>query len=262
MRTLSKATVVAVLTTTGLAGRPSVAAAQHAFFGEDLFGFPPSFAIASRATVFPNASAARAGFLAALTATVGTETFEGLAPGTVSPVPLAFPGAGVATLTGSGIVRQYSVPGEWQGNDRYPTSGDQFFDVNVGSFTIQFDTPVAAFGFFGVDIGDQGGQLVLDFISGTTTTTVTVPHTLGMASSTTGGVIFYGLIDTANPFSSVVFRNNAGGDPFAFDDMTIGSVAQVLPPTTTPEPATAGLFAVGLTGVVGFSARRRRRWSR
>ena len=254
MRTLSKATVVAVLTVTGLAGRPGVAAAQRAFFGEDLFGFPPDFAVASRATVFPNASAAQAGFLAALTSSVGTENFEGLAAGTVSPVPLAFPGAGVATLTGSGIVRKYSVPGEWQGNDRYPTSGDQFFDVNVGSFSIHFDTPVAAFGFFGVDIGDQGGQLVLDFLSGATTTTVTVPHTLGHASSTTGAVLFYGRIDTAHPFTSVVFRNDAGGDPFAFDDMTIGSVAQV----ATPEPATAGLLALGLAGVVGCSARRRR----
>ena len=45
-----------------------------------------------------------------------------------------------------------------------------------------------------------------------------------------GSVLFWGLIDTDNPFTSLTFGNTAAGtDFFGFDDMTIGSVEQVVP---------------------------------
>jgi hypothetical protein len=47
----------------------------------------------------------------------------------------------------------------------------------------------------------------------------------------------------------------AGGDVFAFDDMTIGSREQVTP---VPEPASIALLLTGL-GVFGLTARRRQR---
>jgi hypothetical protein len=247
------ATAMAAVT---LATLPTAASAQSEFFGEDLFGFPSSAGVVSRSLVFPTASAAQALFLAALTGDVGTETFESLLHGTATPVPLTFPGAGLATVTGSGVVHSYGVSGEWRGNDRYPTSGDRFFDVLAGGdFAVQFATPVAAFGFFGVDIGDVAGQLSLEFVAAAGTTTVVVPHTVGSGQSTTGGVIFYGRIDAANPFTEVRFLNDTPGDNFAFDDMTIASVAQV---RTAPEPSTLALLATAMAAGGGLAAWRRR----
>jgi hypothetical protein len=59
-------------------------------------------------------------------------------------------------------------------------------------------------------------------------------------------VIFYGRIDASNPFDSVEFTSSSG-EVFAFDQMTIGSVAQVVP-STVPEPISMTLLGTGLLG--------------
>lgn len=249
-RSLGTAALVAALLT------PAALAAQTNFFGEDDFNFSPSSAAVNRSFVFPNASAAAASFLGALATGVGTETFESFAHLQATPIALSFPGAGTATLTGTGTdVKNWNVAGEWRGNDRYPTSGDRFLDLDAGNgFLITFSAPVAAFGFYGVDVGDAGGQLILDFIGASGTTTVNVPHVIGTGQSTTGNALFFGRIDTDDPFTQVRFRMtlSAGADNFAFDDMTIASVQQV-----TPEPASLALVAGGL-GALALAARRRR----
>jgi hypothetical protein len=67
------------------------------FFGEDLnLSGDPNTQIPH-----PNSQAVEALFLSNLTG-VRTETFEGFAPQTESPLAIAFPGAGIATLTGRG----------------------------------------------------------------------------------------------------------------------------------------------------------------
>jgi hypothetical protein len=59
-----------------------------------------------------------------------------------------------------------------------------------------------------------------------------------------GSVLFWGVIDTANPFTEVRFGNTAAGvDVFAFDDFTIATPGQVVP---VPTP----LLLLGL----GFAA--------
>jgi len=67
-------------------------------------------------------------------------------------------GAGTATFTGTGQIA--NVPSGDNGFGRYPISGNQYFDTG-SVFTITFSTAIAAFGFFGVDIGDFGGQVTL-----------------------------------------------------------------------------------------------------
>ncbi len=235
----------------------SPAQAYIVSFGED---------INSSATVplpsFPNASAAENSFLSFLT-DVGTEDFESFPAGTMDPT-LTFPtpsGSVTATLSGNGTV--ISVPpGFTNGAGRYGTSPTNYFEAEaaLGGFAVDLDEPVAAFGFYGIDIGDFGGQLQLTLIDGSTTT-VTVPNTVGSAGSTDGSVLFYGIIaeNEAEEFSRVEFSlSTGGGDIFAFDDFTIGVADQVDPdpgpgpgtPPTTPEPSSMlALLAVGTFGI-------------
>ncbi len=231
----------------------TVTAAQAAtiYFGEDLNN-SNSVPLAS----YPNASAASASFLSNLVGT-GTETFEGISGS--APVTLTFPGAGTATLSGSGSIVSVT-PGSTNGFGRYAISGSKYWEVEVNSsttpaFTISFSDPVAAFGFFGVDIGDFGGQIGLTFANGTTQTYL-VNNTVGSGGSIDGSVLFWGIIDTQNPFTSVSFTDTNISDVFAFDNMTIGSVEQVNP--TVPEPTSILLLTTGIMGI-GLAAWRRKK---
>ncbi|QGY41031.1 PEP-CTERM sorting domain-containing protein [Pseudodesulfovibrio cashew] len=220
---------------------------QQVFFGEDE-GVGESTALG----VWNNAQAAEANFLSHLTGT-GTEDFESYSDGTSAPLAISFPGAGTATLTGGGEINYVSA-GSTNNYGRYGTSGDYYWDADSDDFIINFDTPVAAFGFYGIDIGDFSGQLSI--FAGATE--YAVPHTLGI---TGGSVLFWGLIDTDNPFTSITFSNLGGGsyaDAFGFDDMTIGSVEQVSEDTigSVPEPSTFVLLAAGLLGLVGIGRKR------
>ncbi len=140
---------------------PSAIALPTVFFGEDL----------NPGGVVPlggNAATARAQFLSQLVG-VGNEDFEGILEGTLPPINLSFPGSSgsiTATLsspsggvcdTGSGTVGAIGC----NGFGRFPTSGDQWFHT-TDAFSIQFSSNVAAFGFYGTDIGDFQGQVNAD----------------------------------------------------------------------------------------------------
>lgn len=216
------------------------AQAYETFFGEDL-----GLSEGTRLSSTPNADAAKDEFLSNLLG-VETETFESFAPGSLPPLLIAFPGAGTATLEGAGNIA--NVPTGTNGFGRYPISGNQFFQTGTGNFAIDFSNPVAAFGFYGIDIGDFSGQVTLTLASGNTQT-LTVPNTV---NSPGGSVLYYGLI-AENPdetFTRIDFGNTSpGSDVFSFDDFTIGSLQQVKPPTqSVPEPTTI----LGLAAVFGF----------
>lgn len=225
------------------------------FFGEDVGlgeDIPLSF--------FPNANAANASFLSHLTG-VGTETFE--APdhtsGQVGPITLTFPGAGTAGLSAGGTIMSVT-PGTTNTAGRYAISGSQYLDTDSSSLMITFSTPVAAFGFYGIDIGDFLGQLTVETVvaGGVGPTTY---YDVGTPSPG-GSVLFWGLIDTSNPFTYIFFGNTGSGtDYFGFDDMTIGTVAQVCgqpggPPCPTPEPASAALLGLGLAALMAVRRRK------
>lgn len=202
-------------------------------------------------------TSANAAFLSALGG-VGTESFESYAVGTASPVALGFAGAGTATLTGFGSI----VNGNHAGAVAH--TGNNYYLVITGTtgseFAINFSNPVAAFGFYGSDIGDAGSNLLLRFgrANGSTYTTQ-VPYNVATGGLASGNLMFFGFIDTTNPFTSIQFLSTGAGDYFGFDDMTIGSRAQVInpPPSVAPEPATIALVGLGVV-VVGAAARRRR----
>jgi len=133
------------------------ASAAYVTFGEDLNN---SATVPLAST--PNSSAKSAQFQSLLIG-VGTEDFEGIATGTVAPLGLTFPGAGMATLSGGSGVVAAVAPGTTNGFGRYSVpspSSSKFWDVSAGGtgdFVVTFTSAVAAFGFWGIDIGDFGG---------------------------------------------------------------------------------------------------------
>lgn len=225
-------------------------AAPVTFFGEDrgLGEFTP---LASH----PNSDAARNAFLANLVGT-GTETFESYASGTGTPLGISFPGAGTATLGGSGNVSVVAA-GSTNGVGRYAISGTHFWEAgsSYSAFSIDFSSPIAAFGFYGVDIGDFNGQIKLTLTNGGGTTNITVPNSTNVPG---GGVLYFGFYDTATQYSRIEFLNTnpGGGDYFGFDDMTIGSLEQVHPKSTVPEPGTLLLLGSGLVGLAAYRRKR------
>lgn len=100
--------------------------------------------------------------------------------------------------------------------------------------TFSFDSPVSAFGLF---IGDaaEGSNSTLSF-------TNNLGHNFTIASGPLpdNSVIFFGVIDLQNPFTSVTIQGNTSSDGFAMDDVYIT--------TAVPEPTSMVLF--GISAVV------------
>lgn len=224
----------------GLLCSQMVFAAPTIYFGETL-----GSGNNSRLDSFPEATAARNSFLSSLIE-IGSESFETFADNTRSPVPLDFSGINTAVLSGAGRVVS-TLPATTNGLGRFATDGDKFWQANR-EFQIDFDSPVSAFGFMGIDIGDHGGQVKVTLItvggSNEIFTVDSVPDAPG------GSVLFWGIVDGENAFKSIIFENTATGkDTFGFDQMTIG--------TPVPEPEIYSMLFAGL-GLVSFMTYRRK----
>jgi hypothetical protein len=220
-----------------LLGVSSMASAYQAtFYGYD--GGP-------KVTI--NSDIARNSFFSNLVG-VGTETFESYATGTGAPLAVNFGAAGTATLTGLGAIQSGDSTGRWA------ISGTKYWEAPGSSsslFSIVFSAPVAAFGFYGTDIGDFDGQVVVTTLGGVSHT-YTIPHPTGQENYAYTA-LYFGIIDTVDPFTSVVFSNTgSGADFFGFDNFSIGSIQQVVP---TPEPITMLLLGLGVLGLAGLRKR-------
>jgi len=206
------------------------------YFGEDLNWYNTG--------VSTNSDTARTSFFAQLNG-VGTEDFESFTYGQTAPLIVDFGAAGTATLGGVGAINTGS------GNGRKAYSGTAFWETNTGSFVITFSESIAAFGFYGIDFGDFSGQISVNTINGTTHT-YDVGHT--QSSSADGALLYWGIIDTVDTFTSISITNTgSSSDWFGFDDFSIGTVEQV---SSAPEPATFLLFGLGILGIAGVSRKK------
>jgi hypothetical protein len=237
-----------MLAVVGLATASSGALAYSTYFGEDQDGGT------STPASFKNADIAAGNFLGNLQG-VGTETFESFANGSTPPINLTFPGAGTATLTGSATI--VTVPhGTTNCCGRYAHSGNNFVETQSTNFTVGFGSNVAAFGFYGMDIGEFGGDLwIRVHQAGGGTVDVDVPNVINGAD---GSDLYFGLIaaSAGEEFTSIEFfdKSGTGADLFAFDDMTIGSLQQVV--NRTPEPGSLALLGLALGGLTLFRRRK------
>lgn len=228
-----------------LAVSTNASAAIVTYFGLDN---SPSFGV----PVGGNAETARNDFLSQLVG-VGSEDFESQTVGNTGPFSIDFAGSTgniTATLAGTSLdLRNSSTSGT------YATSGSRFIraitDTSATSFTIDFSTSVAAFGFFGTDLGDAGGgDLVLNLTNGTSQ-----EFTIDVDGSASGNLMFFGFVSDSDTFSSISFANTAGsGDFWGFDDMIVGDLGQVQTEVSAP----GSLLLLGM-GLFGLALRRKNR---
>ena len=234
-----KKVLMLVLTVVFL-GTTSAVAAPTYYFGENL---NPAQSVTGAPVTARNA------FFSNLVG-VGTEGFESFSTGANLPLKIDFPvSSGAVTATLNTTSTSTSVSTEVRispGLGRFATSGNTYLNIALGDgFTVSFSESISAFGFYGTDIGDYSGQLLMKMTNGSTVD-VAVPHT---ANSPNGALLFWGFIDTENSYSSIEFSNTSGTDSFGFDDMTIGVREQIAP---VPEPATMLLLGFGLIGIAGL----------
>jgi MYXO-CTERM domain-containing protein len=219
----------------------------------------------------PLSQGAEAAFKSQLTAGVYTENFEGQSAGAVAPLTLSFINSTTSATTyappGGGAGWVLSVgPATPDGAGRYSipsASSSKFWLADAGgSFEIKFTSAVAAFGFYGIDIGDYGGTVSVSLLSqtGSVITSLPVPASVGFGGDTGGSVVYFGALSdgAASDFWGVRFSTTyGGGDVFGFDNFTIATRDQVVTPPTNPTPIPGTLLLAGL-GLAGLGAMRRR----
>jgi len=247
MTTLKRVTTRMIFAASAILVSVSYAAATPiTFFGQDL-------APNNNPNAIPNSKAAQTQFLSNFSS-FQVQSFDTFASGTSvtgAGITVSFGPAGNATLVGSGdgsgsVITNVASVGA------FPISSPNYLNQNFDStLTLTFQNPQVAFGFFATDVSDSGGNFLIKIGNA-------APITVLTNGQPSGNAIYFGIIDTANPFTTVVLTNSApGSDLFGFDDFTICTAAQVVGPSV-PEPSTLTLLGIG---VAGFIKSRRRRGS-
>lgn len=247
----TRAIGVASLITAAIPGAAS--AAIITFTGEDLGVSGGSF---------PNASAARDQFVASLSSSArgNVETFERFPLGGLNGPPQTF----ALTATGStgpitGQVNtaffqdQVSNAG---GGGRFATSGSQYYAATQ-PFSLAFDQPISAIGFFLTGLGDVGFDRLSLTLSGNAAATLAVPYTLDNAQDDAERAVFYGLTSTQS-FNTATFAfPSLAVDAYGLDDLIVADSGQLASPATTPvpEPPMGLLFGTLAAALIAFRIR-------
>lgn len=176
--------------------------------------------------------AERAAFMAQLQG-VGSEGFEGFALGAVGPLLLTFPGsagnisATMQTLPPVYVYNNIEIRGApSQGRFNTTPEGAQYV-VAFKEFEIVFDTPIAAFGFYGTDIGDFNAPMQIKL-----TDSHDNEETLELATtipSPNGALLFWGFIDDSKTYTKLtmlIAQADGVTDVYGFDDMVVGDPVQ------------------------------------
>lgn len=126
------------------------------------------------------------------------------------------------------------------------------------TLTISFNQAVLGAGLFIVDYFDNGSALTIrafDGVNGTGTLLGT--GTAVSQNFQNNHLYFMGVSDSTNVIRSIqIFHSGPPtGDTVGFDDIRFATAAQV---SAVPAPAGAILFGLGLAGLVGFRALRRK----
>jgi hypothetical protein len=201
----------------------------------------------------PNSQAAFANFSSNLNgATVTTESFETAA----TPVGTFIDGLSTS-ISGTNATFSYTKKSDGSsanggsttqvqladsaGNTNsgtYPTDGVRGISINsANNFSISFSNPLAAFGYFGTDLGDNSNTLTMKFFNGSTEVNSTlIPVN---SNSFNSSEFFFGFI-ADNPtqyFNRVAFVSSISttGDAIGIDQIKIGTPGQVT--TAVPEPS-------------------------
>lgn len=248
----ARAIGVAVASLIAAAIPGAASAAIITFTGEDLGVSGGSF---------PNASAARDQFVASLNGSARgiVETFEHFPLGGLSgpPQTLALTATG-ATGPITGQVRttffqnQVSNAG---GGGRFATSGSQYFAATQ-PFSLAFDQPISAIGFFLTGLGDVGFDRLSLTLSGDATATLAVPYTLDNAQDGAERAVFYGLTSTQS-FNTATFAfPGLAVDAYGLDDLIVADSGQIASPATpVPEPPMSWLFGTLAAALIAFRIR-------
>ena len=243
---------VLTVAATALAAASFGAHALATFTGADLDG---SADIRASSTI---SDAARSAFAASLSNAV-TEGFESAAVGGFTTLALNLPGIGTTTLDGGSGARIASLPaGTTDGFGRYPNSGSRYLLVESGRLTVSFSSRVAAFGFYGIDIGDfdTSMRMTLNFADGGSQLI-----DLGLPQGIDGTRTFYGVIagNSGEELNSVLLEGDATFiDVFAVDDMIVSPGAQVCRTgCDLPEPGMPALLGLGLLALATGRGRQR-----
>ncbi len=140
----------------------------------------------------------------------------------------------------------------------YPTDGVQGISINsANTFKINFASPLAAFSFWGTDLGDSKNSLTVILRSLGQVVAQKPINYLGANAGKSSVFFFGGIAQTPTEyFDEVELLSSipSTGDAIGLDQLTVGTPVQVAPtdPTAVPTPAL-------LPGLVGLALGLRRK---
>jgi hypothetical protein len=199
------------------------------------------------------------------------------------PNPL-FGGDPKVTLSGEGTVTNADCGPEENDPctgrfDTTPGGGTSWWE-SASIFTLEFEDPISAFGFYATDVGDFNARLLVRLFEGTASQpsgndsefiTVIEGPTGGEEEGPeppNGSLLFWGFTDATTQYWKIEFvvdqydracSESGKCDFVGFDSLVFGPLKRFVepPPTDIPEPGTLALGALSL-GLLGFARRHRR----